>query len=343
MSMLPLRAASPTSRVIGQTTRRKCNQLCSKDANSQLWKNHVAIYHKMTNYPHKQCPSACYRRMTSSGQWSSHSSWKKLRIAAELGNGKEAEEALAEMINNIRNGQVREHQLEERHLDPSAVSLALIAWGNSRDTHAAERAYSLLKRMNGVSTILDDTNDRPAFVPRPSREDYHTVMKCWSRRLPSTLARQALQCMNNLLQAMEAETDRDLNPNSVTYELCIEMLVSSGELSQAQQFLVDRFNRYISLSSSKNESVSSRAVMAAQPTLLACNTVLSGWSQIPHINSAKAAEEFLLLMNQYFENGVLDEKPNLESYNAVIECWSVLSESIPGNAFQQLRFVSERA
>ena len=263
----------------------------------------------------------------------------KLRNAAELGHGEEAEQTLNEMIDYIRNIQVAEHQLEGRNLEPSAVSLALIAWANSRQIDAAERAYNLLERINDLSKSTDGSNKSP-IVPPPSRDDYHTVMKSWSRRLSSTIASQAGERADQLLQAMEGAAGGHQKPTSATLEHYTKILVNVGQVAKAQQFLVDRFGKF--MAASDNQGTLSEAATVAQPNLTACNIVLCGWSRLSHETSARQAEDFLRQMHKYFEDGILADKPNLQSFNAVIDSWSALSSS-SNSSFKQVCFAAERA
>ena len=129
----------------------------------------------------------------------------------------------------------------------------------------------------------------------PDIVSYNTLLKCCEQSQIQEAGANADLVFRQLL------LDKTVSPNRISYLTLLLAWIKSGDLNKAEEILLE--------ASSKRPPESDREHF---------HQVLTAWSEA---KSPKRAEALLLKMVELYEAGI-DIKPNVNTYNRVLDCWA---------------------
>jgi pentatricopeptide repeat protein len=155
----------------------------------------------------------------------------------------------------------------------------------------AQGAANLLSRMKGDDQTLPDTIS------------YNTVMQAWSKSECPNSVPQVL----NLLEEMKSSDARRCKPDHRTYNAVLNALAKSRTGNATR--LVEDFLTEIRSS-------------GIPPTVIQYNILMDTIVSFDAKNAAKRTEAILRMMEDEARNGNSDLRPNMHSYNTVMNAYS---------------------
>ena len=193
----------------------------------------------------------------------------------------------------------------------------LLGWANSNENVAAERTESLLNKMHKYSKSGE------LLAIKPNLDTYKWVLDCLlkaTNRSPQDNADRA----QAILEALQDKADRgeeDFRPTAEMYSVVVAAWGEAGDPDRGEELLHQLYQDYCDRDQDKR----------LEPTLEIFNNLLLGWTKVPSKSLRKKAceraESILDHMAKLSSSDVLPGvKPDLTSYNTVLECWSRLGD-----------------
>jgi len=236
-------------------------------------------------------------------------------------------------------------------LDSHIFSLVLQAWKNSENAslHSALRAHNLLIQMAALA-------DQDVLCDPPALEDYLAVLECWhqacsldedefnKKKKQSTNITLVLRHVEELWSQMRERQRREMMTNQTpyfmiderAYELFAALLAKAGRAAQTEQIVeeavvqklgrnVRRYNFPTStvLKHEANDIISNKDKNDPQVGLNLCHIVLQAFLRSKETKAPERSEAFL----QKMRTDPRLPKPDVNSYNLVLECLMVPSKS----------------
>ena len=193
----------------------------------------------------------------------------------------------------------------------------LLGWANSNESIATERTEAILEKMQKYS--------RSGTLPgiKPNLDTYKWALNCLLKapnRKPEDTANRA-QSILNLLLEKAARGEEDFRPTADMYSVVIAAWGEAGDPDCGEELLQHLYQDYCKRDQDPR----------LKPTLEIFNNLLFGWTKVPSKSQRKhaceRAEAILDHMKKLSNAGILpDIKPDLKSYNIVLECWSRLGD-----------------
>jgi hypothetical protein len=220
-----------------------------------------------------------------------------LNIIAKSGEPCKAEEYLNQMYQAFLEDPIRNPQ-------PDVISFGTVlkAWSSKKDPESAERAQSLLLR-------LQNLHESGWSHCRPDLAIFTSVMKClsYSKHVDAPFMAEAI------LRSMQesAKTHPDMKPDTVCWNTAIKVWAQVGDGPRAETMFQEMLQEYLA-----------DRTNAPAPNVITFSAVLSAWAKTQRNPQApERAETLLQQMKHLSETGVLpDAKPNVISYSIVLDC-----------------------
>jgi len=253
-------------------------------------------------------------------------------------SAKRAQHILHRMVNLYKSGG---HDV----LKPDKVFYTSVinAWANSGDPDAGSKSEKLLAEMH---TLYDQGNESM----KPNIKSYNTVLLTHTRS-----GKDGINKAYELLQSLECAEDKDINPNTVTYNMLIDAITpfndeDGANLAQKMLYKMERRKREgnncapdlttyslcikafsqckAKYSATKAQCLFDHMISTYEssgnqdirPNWRVCTLVIDAWRRSNDTEKAIRAREMLRLMIKYYEGGNTSIAPNLGTYNAVLLC-----------------------
>jgi pentatricopeptide repeat protein len=223
--------------------------------------------------------------------------------------------------------------------------MALKYWKFSTRVDAAERAESIMKRMEdaGLADTLSYTQFMAILVgkdkrysPRqvaervqnignnmlqchlggnrlvkPSTQTWNTIINAWVQCGRPDKAEELLQRMEN-----EFHHDKDMAPNEVTYSTVIDGWVKSGQNDTINhvEALYERLKQLTTNSSQYKIRLNHRTHAA----------MIRAYTKQGTVEAIEKAEDLFHDMYREYESGNVDMKPNTIALTTILEAWGVI-------------------
>ena len=302
------------------------------------------------------------------------SGWARTRLpeAGERG------EKLLELMNILaKSGEL------DKPPDIIAYNVALDCWAKSRAKDAVTKASLFLERMvkDGVNpdvfsyNILMRAMNRTGNIQdtesifakmqdagvEPDVTTYNTLLDTWSK----SGLREAPARMANLFSALKENSG--IEPDLVTYNIMLHFYSKSGKSQRAEALLDEMcqpgsvvkadsisFNTVISAwSRSRHPDAPQRAeiildkMLAAgekiRPNSITFNSVMGAWLKTRSPLAYQNCEKLFLKMNELYQDGNRFAKPDVVTYNTLIQAWSQSSlDEAPDQAEAIFREMKKR-
>jgi pentatricopeptide repeat protein len=181
----------------------------------------------------------------------------------------------------------------------STVLKALVRSGYS---DAPERGEALLNK-------LQELHQSGWEQCKPDVVAYASVIQCWAK----SKRRDAPQKAESLLRRMQEIAragNADMEPDTVCWNSAINAWAQAGNGERAEALFKEMLTSYIQ-----------RKRSAAVPNIITFTAVLSAWAKTrSYAEAPERAELLLQRMEQLYQSGALDVKPNVVSYSIVLNC-----------------------
>ena len=201
---------------------------------------------------------------------------------------------------DVQNAKLAESYLEKTtQCDTASYNAVLLAWSKIGTRYAAERATSLLEKLESEGT--------------PNNTSYNTVISAWVKSKNEGENRYAAEKAELILRKIEENPN--VQPNVIAYSSIIDCWSKSGSLDGAKraQKLLDRMEDLYS--TGENFSV--------RPNVITYTSVVSAYARTSTVEGAVNANDLLVRMKRlYNESKEEDVKPNVVTYFAVIDGWA---------------------
>jgi pentatricopeptide repeat protein len=206
-----------------------------------------------------------------------------LNAYAKAGNVDKIEQTLQKMIRQ---------EIPGVNPDPISYSTLLSAYAHAATPDSATSADSLLTQMlelyqNGYESA------------KPNVVSFTSVMQCYSQLGMQDEAENLLRRLEGLF--LETQ-DKDWKPDLPLYNMML--MSNANDPERAEHFL-----KYVLHEKRDLVRLNQRSF----------NIVLSAWARK---GEADRAESILLLMHDYYVSGELDTKPDVVTYNTVLDAWA---------------------
>ncbi len=212
-------------------------------------------------------------------------------------------------------------------IQPTSYSFATVisAWAKTRPdrdnkTANAERAQSILKRMNDFRRSMSRSNDERdqeyGNQLYPDAVVYNAVLDAWARSRDPIAGTRAEELLLEMEQLQKQ--DGKLTPDTITYNSIINCHASSGHMNAAK-------NAETVLK--KMETARKNGAKNVSPNTLTYNQVLKTYSKCNVKGSAQRADMILRYMLQ---SGIEDIRPDVISFSTCLDVWAKSKE--PGKA-----------
>jgi len=213
---------------------------------------------------------------------------------------------------------------------PSAqmFNAIIAAYANIGTTEAAERATSILERMEYMKEF--------GGLVKPSVHSYSITISAWAKCESETAAVNAENILNRLFEdydeVLQSEDQgnyaRELKPNNIVFNSVIDAWARSGspDAGEKAEALLRRM-----------EVLSRMDEYDVRPDTISFNTCIKAFCNSKKEDAPYKAEEVLSKLEtnpQYPKRngGVLTVRPNRLSYNTVINAWS--KSTLPESAMR---------
>lgn len=191
-----------------------------------------------------------------------------------------------------------------------------------------ESVMRILKRMEDLSNVTPaDYNDndegkvgegggsaagnkKNRFV-RPTIVTWNTVMRTLAKHGYGSKAEELL---NHVEEIYQTGSDRDLSPNTITFNSCIDAYAKAKQPHDAERIL-----RMMMMISSQDDGKREEEIKADS---ISFNTVLHAWAISRKKGGGRRAQQLLEHMEKMYNAGNLDVKPDVFSYTAVMSAWA---------------------
>jgi pentatricopeptide repeat protein len=187
---------------------------------------------------------------------------------------------------------ILDDMLEKGPVYPDQTSFTTVLHAHAKSQHAkaGERAEALLTRMQqlyqeGESSV------------KPNVLSYTSVMECWARGANGERAEQLLHHLEELYHETQ---DPDLQPDVPCYNTVLHAWSRSNKPQRADELLKTMFSE---------GNVDQRSF----------NIVLAAWAQF---GDADKAEAILTRMHELAQEGLVDCRPSVVTYNTVLDSWT---------------------
>lgn len=184
---------------------------------------------------------------------------------------------------------------------PNRVSfnICMKAWTKSRTKQSGERATLLFSLMNDLGVIPDLTT-------------YNSLLDALakaSRYGDKNASQQAESILDEMIKSY-IDDSSDVLPDNISFTCVLEALTHTGNYAAAEksEALVKKM---ILLSGEYNDP-------DIFPDTVTFTTLINAWGKSGEKNSGSRALSILHQMEQWFDNGYEAAKPNLVSFNAVL-------------------------
>jgi pentatricopeptide repeat protein len=189
------------------------------------------------------------------------------------------------------------------HPQPDQISFGTVikAWARSDSPGAPERAEIVLMKMQELYNS-GWKKCKPGVIP------YATVINCWAKSKQSGAAENAEAILRHMQELAKAG-DTDLEPDVVCWNSVIHAWSHACNGQRAEELLDEMIEDYTAGKTN------------VKPSDVTFTAVLSAWTKSRNVNNApERAERLLKRMRRYRDSGVLDIKPDVASYSAVLDC-----------------------
>ena len=201
--------------------------------------------------------------------------------------------------------------------EPNSRSFCAVmdAWSKSDDPGAADACLELFQHMKTLYACGCCENVKPTQIV------YGTVISALARK---GRANEAETVMRELLNEYERTMDPDLAPDRVQFNALIDAWAKCREKGAAERAEVLLENMTKLASKAKNNDF--------LPDVISYNSVLNAWAKSTDPSAASRAEAILRRMHEVEKTGVPGVKPNVRSYNIVLDCLANSKRDAVGRA-----------
>ena len=228
---------------------------------------------------------------------------------------------------------------------------AIVYWSKLQDINGATRAEKILEK------VFEDQQNRKKMTlvgdgPRVTTAMYNAALMSWanySKMKQKNLSSIVMKHAGGLLRRMEerfAINDQDAKPNHLSYNIVLDCLGNTGaegialaedllhrmELGRAvvspdvvsYNTVIGAFSRLKTWNAAeKSEKLLLRMTdMSVSPDKASFNSVIKNWANLSTLDAARRAQHVLSMMRQLFQNGHHHVRPNVISFNTVIDAFA---------------------
>lgn len=212
---------------------------------------------------------------------------------ARIGNVEKTEELVEKMFDDYK----RQGNTGAKP-NLKTLNLVLSALSNSTIPNAAVKAESYLRYMQ-------DLYSRKLIDEKPNVVSYSLLLKCISRSNSKDAGLEAERIINEMEQKAQAQGDRSLLPNTMSWSTAIQAYARTGEPEKAEALLERMYKSY------RNGNAE------AVPNSRTFTNVLQAWCK--QKNGAERALAILDWMKELHSSKSLsDVKPNMITYATVL-------------------------
>ena len=195
--------------------------------------------------------------------------------------------------------------------EPNIATYTMILDGASHCPSPSER---ILFTEELLGRLLEESDTNPQV--RPTVVTFSTVIKAWARSGSSSTAEKAEALLRRVQELSENEWP-DVKPNAVMYTSVIHAWANAGDPDRAELLLKQMYEDYMLNGNSE-----------VKPNKYSFNTVLAAWAKSPSQNALDSAETLLRKMIELNDTGVLDSRPDVGSYNCLLNALSRRTGSV---------------
>jgi pentatricopeptide repeat protein len=238
------------------------------------------------------------------------------------------------------------------HMQPNVFTFSSLmrAWVKSKDTEAPHRVEDILDLMHHLHLEF------PEWDVAPNQVIYATAIDAWAKWGRVDRAEQLLQDMHTAYKEVGMEW---LKPNLPAFNGLLVALAKAGEMDRAQQVLeqmealyesgeldeapsvisystvLDAFAKSSKLGSARRAEKILRQMKdrGVQANSISWNIVINAYAKE---KDAERAESLLREMNDEYEKGRNEVKPNMRSYGVVLSAWATMKSPQSGERAEQL-------
>ena len=186
--------------------------------------------------------------------------------------------------------------------DVISFSTLLKAFTKSSDPNAPERAEALLNKLHE----LDQSGWENC---KPDVMVFAGVIQCWGKSKKLHAPEKAESFLRRMQEFSQAG-NVDMEPDTVCWNSTINAWAHAGNGDRAEALLKEMLANYIK-----------RKRPTAAPNVITFSAVLSAWRKTRFSAEAPERAELLLQrMEQLYQSGDLDVKPNVVTYSIVLDC-----------------------
>lgn len=202
---------------------------------------------------------------------------------------------------------VDERLAGNEHANPTTdlYNAALQGWAMAASDKergaAAQRAEQILMHMQAMYDAGDT-------LVQPNVESFYTVMMAWSWSREKFAAQRACQVLNWMINLSQAGANDHAVPDMECFTLVLDLVAKSGSKTAGK----DTEEVFITMENFHKEGATTEHF----------NIVLDAWRRSGVPESAKRSEDILNYMELLTEAGIPNVKPDINTYNTVIQTLS---------------------
>eukprot|EP00560_Eucampia_antarctica_P007990 CAMPEP_0197829194 /NCGR_PEP_ID=MMETSP1437-20131217/5639_1 /TAXON_ID=49252 ORGANISM="Eucampia antarctica, Strain CCMP1452" /NCGR_SAMPLE_ID=MMETSP1437 /ASSEMBLY_ACC=CAM_ASM_001096 /LENGTH=471 /DNA_ID=CAMNT_0043430729 /DNA_START=223 /DNA_END=1635 /DNA_ORIENTATION=+ len=231
---------------------------------------------------------------------------------AKAGN---RDESFMHRANQVLEWMVHLNRTGDNHLalpDEECFNTVLHGWASSSHPDAPHKTEDLLMLMN---QLYSDglTSSRPTTV------QFNQVLSAWSRSTSDTAAQRSQDILNHMERIQNTESDKDLEPDSMTYSIVCATWAKSG--------LPDAVYKADALLKKIEQQAAYMDDPQLYPDNITYNIVIDAWAKDGSKTAFKNARALLDRQIDLYDNkGIKKCRPDVYGFTSVIaSCASIKS------------------
>ncbi|OEU06625.1 hypothetical protein FRACYDRAFT_254176 [Fragilariopsis cylindrus CCMP1102] len=246
-------------------------------------------------------------------------------VALLLPAAQGAHRILTKMISNYNNGSNATNT--NVNVNVNVVRPTTFMYGTVLNAYAKCDGGGIDGAIEVFQLMKDDYYNHNNTHAKPNTRTYTMLIDAWSKSTSASVAPVPEQA-EQLLQEMILDDELGLKPNIVTYNTVLKMILQRVRAILDSLLLIGGSSNSTSSndnsnsdSSSSNDTTSKNKINIIHPDTVTYTTIINIYAKL---GNPDGANEILQLMKQdyNFGKGNKDAKPNIRTYNTLLNAWS---------------------